>query len=90
MFVAELDACCPCQVLDGFHKAQVFDLLDERDDVAAFPAAEAVPEIACRGDVERRGFLVVEGAQAFEGAAAGVTQLEVFADDVGDRGTLPY
>src|SRR5690606_18992450 len=90
LLVAELDARCPRQVLDGFDEAQVFDLLDEGDDVAAFPAAEAVPEVACGGDVERGGLLVVERAQAFEGAAAGVAQLEVFADHVGDRGTLPY
>ena len=40
-------------------------------------AAEAVAEPAGRGDVERRGLLVVEGAQALQRAAAGVAERDV-------------
>src|SRR5690606_30345808 len=79
LLVAELDARRARQVLDGLREPQVLDPLDEGDDVPALPAAEAVPEVAGRGDVERGGLLVVEGAQALQGAAPGVAELEVLA-----------
>jgi hypothetical protein len=42
------------QVLDRLGEPQTVDLLQERDDVAAFSAPEAVPESDLRPDVERR------------------------------------
>ena len=65
----------------------MLDVLDELDDVAAGLAAEAVEQPPGRGDVERRGLLVVERAEALEVAAAGVPQRDVLADDVVDRAT---
>ena len=65
-------------------EADVLDLLDERVDVAAFAAAEAV-EVAMVGpDVKRRRLLVVEGAQAFQRIRAGAPQLDVVTDDLFD------
>ena len=43
-----------------------------------------------RGDVERRGLLVVERAQALERAAAGGAERDVVADDLVDLGLLAH
>ena len=64
--VPQLDADAVGEELDGLAEADVVDLLDEGDHVAALAAAEAVVEAAGRVDVERRGLLVVERAQAAE------------------------
>jgi hypothetical protein len=59
----------------------VFDLLDERVDVAALATAEAMKVAVVGANVKRRRLLVVERAQAFEGIGAGAPQLDVIADD---------
>jgi hypothetical protein len=51
------------QPLDGLGEAQVLDLLQEREDVAALAAAVALVIAGGRVDRERRRLLVVEGAQ---------------------------
>ena len=87
--VAQLDPDPVGQPLDRLGERQVVDLLHEGDDVAALAAAEAVEEPAGRGDLEARGLLVVEGAQALQRAAAGVAQGDVGADDLVDPGPFP-
>lgn len=84
LLVAQLDPRAPGEALHRLDEAQVLDLLHERDDVAALGATEAVEQAARGGDVEGRGLLVVEGAQALQGAAAGVAELEVLPHHVGD------
>ena len=69
--VAQLDAGAVGELLDRLGEGQVVDLLQEGDDVAALAAAEAVVHAPAGGDVEAGRALVVEGAQALEGAAAG-------------------
>ena len=69
-----------CTVYEG----EVLDLLQEREDVAALTAAEAVVVAPCRADLERRGLLVVERAQPLEIAAAGVAQCDVLPHDLLD------
>ena len=69
---------------------KVVVLHHESDDVAAFPATEAGKEAQGGVDVERRGLLVVEGAEPLEPAAAGAAQLDALPDDVGDRGALAH
>ena len=70
--------------LDGLDEGDVLDLLQERVDVAALAAAEAVEVAVVGPHVERRGLLVVERAQALQRIAAGAAQLHVVADDVLD------
>ena len=72
--------------LDRLDEADVLDLLQERVDVAALAAAEAVEVPVVGPDVERRRLLVVERAQALQRIGAGPTQLDVVADDVLDAG----
>ncbi len=84
LLVPQVDAAPGGEPLHGLHERQVVDLLHELDDVAALGAGEAVPEAAGRGDVERRGLLVVEGAQSLERAATGVAQLEILPDHLVD------
>src|SRR5580698_2864695 len=88
LLVTQLDPGPGREPLHGLGEAQVLDPLHELDDVAALGAGEAVPEPAGRGDVEREGLLVVEGAQAFQRAAAGVAQLEVLPHHLVDGGLL--
>ena len=90
LLVAQLDADAAGQVLDRLGEAQVVDLPHERDDVAALAAAEAVEEPLGRAHLERRGLLVVEGAQALHVAAAGGAQLDPLADDLLDAGPVAY
>jgi hypothetical protein len=49
---------------DGFGEGDVFDFLDEAEDVAGEAAAEAMIELARGVDRERRGFFAVKGAEA--------------------------
>ena len=63
-------------------------LLDEADGVAALAAAEAVVVAVGRVDGERRGLLVVEGAQALQPPGARRTKRHVSADDLFDRDPL--
>ena len=54
---------------EGFHglgERELFGFADKGDDIAGFAAAEALVETLVGIDVERRGFLVVERAEAFE------------------------
>ena len=73
---------------DGFGERNVFDLLDEAEDVAGDAAAEAVIELARGVDGERRRLLAVEGAEAGVVLRAGLLQLDVVADDADDVGLL--
>ena len=84
VLAAQLDAVLVGEPLDRLDEAEPVDLHQERDDVAALLAAEAVEELTGRGDVERRRLLVVEGAQALLGAAAGVAQRDVGGDHLVD------
>ena len=52
--------------LDRADEVEVLRLADERDDVAALPAAEAVVELLDRVDGERRRLLLVERTAAGE------------------------
>ncbi len=70
--------------LDGLDEADVLDLLDERVDVAALAAAEAVKMPVVGPDVKRRRLLVVERAQPLQRIRPGPPQLNVVADDVLD------
>ncbi len=58
------------------------DLHDERDGVATLVTAEAVPQPHLGPDLERRGLLVVERAQALQRAGAGPAQGHVVADQL--------
>src|SRR5499425_2402107 len=84
LLIGQLDAGPGGEALDGLGEGEVVDLLHEPDDVAAVRAGEAVPQATGRGHVEGRGLLVVERAQPLERAAAGVAELEVFTDHIGD------
>src|SRR5262249_59146042 len=86
--VPGLDAGGGREPLDRLGEREVVDLLHELDDVPAVRAGEAVPQATGGSDVEGRRLLVVEGAQALERAAAGVTELEVLADDLVDGRAL--
>ena len=86
----QLHAVLVGEALDRLHEADPVDLHQEREDVAAFLAAEAVEELAGRGDMERRRLLVVEGAEPLLGAAAGVAQRHVGGDDVVDGRLLAH
>ncbi len=76
---------------EQFHRldeADVFDLLDERVDVAAFAAAEAVEVAVVGTNVKRRRLLVVERAQPLQRIGAGAPQLDIVADDLLDADPL--
>ena len=90
LLVAQLDAVLVGQPLDGLGEAEPVDLHQEGDDVAALAAAEAVEEPAAGVDVERRGLLVVERAQALQRAAAGGAERDVVGDDLVDPGLLAH
>jgi hypothetical protein len=76
--------------LDRLGEAEAVDLLQDGDDVAALRAPEAVEELALRVDVERRGLLVVEGAQALQRAAPGGPEGDVVGDDLVDADLLTH
>ena len=71
---------------DRFREADVFDFLDEGEDVAVLVAAEAVEELAAGVDAEGGGFFLVEGAEAVEVLRAGFFEADVFSDDFDDVG----
>src|SRR5215469_10803572 len=66
LLVPQLDPGPVRQSLQRLGEAEVVDLLDELDDVAALVAGEAVPEPPGRRDIERRRLLVMERAQALQ------------------------
>ena len=72
------------ELLDGLDEPQLLDLHDEVDDAAALAAAEAVAGVVGRPDVERRGLLVVERAEALHRAGPGGAQGDVLADHLVD------
>src|SRR5690606_15991152 len=84
VLVAELDPDAVGEVLDGLDEREPVDLLDERDDVAALAAPEAVPAPDAGAHVERRRALVVERAQALERADARRLERDVRGDDLVD------
>ncbi len=90
LLVPQGDAGLPREALDRFRERQVVDLHDEVEGVPARLAAEAVVETLAGADLEGRGLLVVEGAEALEVAAARVAQLEVVGDHGVDRDRVPY
>jgi hypothetical protein len=65
---------------DGVGERQVLVLHDELDDIAPGAAAEAMPDLARRVDVEAGGFLFVERAEGDEIRAASF-QGKIGADD---------
>src|SRR5215210_4497133 len=62
LLVLERNAEAVCEPLDRAGEVEVLRLLDERDQVAALPAAEAVEELVGGIDREARRPLLVEGA----------------------------
>ena len=68
----------------------MLDLLDERVDVTALAAAEAVEVPVVGPHVEGRRLLVVEGTQALHRATTGVLQGDVGGDDVVDASLLAH
>jgi len=69
---------------DGFGESDVFDLLDEAEDVAGNTATEAMIELARGVDGEGCGLLAVEGAKARIVLRSRLFQLDVVADDADD------
>ena len=70
LLLGELDSRTLRERADGVGKLEVVTLHDVGEDVAALPAAKAVPEARVGVDLERRSLLAVEGAAAPELAAA--------------------
>src|SRR5262249_5372627 len=68
--------------LDGAHEVEVLRLPDERDDIAALPAAEAVVELVDRVHRERRRLLLVERTAPRERRARGAPKLREPCDDL--------
>src|SRR5262249_47929685 len=64
----------------------MFDFLDERIHVTAFPAAEAVEVAVVRTHVERRCLLVVKWAETLQRIGAGAPQLDIVPDNILDTG----
>ena len=82
--VVELDAGPVGEVLDRSDEVDVVVLLHEREHVARLVAAEAAVAPGLLADVERRGALGMERAQA-DPVAAGALELHVLADHIDDR-----
>ena len=76
-------AFSPTVVAHAEYENRASVLLDEGDGIAAFFTAETM-EVTVIVHVERRGFLVVEGAQALVGVAAGGLELNVPLDELDD------
>ncbi len=72
------------EALDGLDEGEPVEFGEECDGVAADAAAEAVVDAAGGRDVEAGRAFVVERAQPFEVAAAGVAERDPFADHLGD------
>ena len=70
--------------LHGFGEIQLLRFTDERDDVAALPAAEAVVVALVGIDIERRSFLVVKRAQSLEARPARLAQGHHARNDVSE------
>ena len=68
----------------GFGEGDVFDFLDEAEDVAGHAAAEAVIKLARGMDGKRRRLFAVKRAKPGEVLRPGLLQLDVVADDADD------
>jgi len=71
------------QLLQRTPKVEPLKLHREVEDVATTVASEAMPALTIREDVERRGLLRMEGAEALE-VSTGFLELHVPADEIGD------
>ena len=87
LFVLDGDAVPLAQLLDDLRERQVLHPLHEADDVSALAAPVAVVEALLGAHRERRGLLLVEGAEARIGDAP-LAQARVAGDDVDDVGRL--
>ena len=72
--------------LDRADEVEALRLADERDDVAALPAAEAVVEVQVGVDGEARRPLLVERAPPHVAGARALAQRRAQADDIDDVG----
>ncbi len=77
------------QPLHGFGEGDVVHLLQEREDVAALVAAEAVVQPDLGPHVEGRAALLVERAEPLHRADARALERDEVAHDVGDVGAGP-
>src|SRR4029077_18346711 len=80
LLVLDLHVESLSDLLDRSYEVDLFDLLYERDRVAALAAPEAFEGAACRGDGEARRLLLMERAQALV-RAAGLAQADVILDE---------
>ena len=90
LLVMEGDSGLRRQHLHGLGERQVVHLLYEGDDVAALTAAKTVEHAQVGAHVKRGSALVMEGAQALEGADTCGSQRYVFADDLVDLHCVTY
>ena len=67
----------------GIHKADVFVVLDEREDVAPLVAAEAVENLPLRVDIKARRFFLVKRTER-NPVRPGALQRNIRAHDVND------
>ena len=81
--LVELDAGPRGQATERLGEVDPLALHDEAEDVAAQPAAEALPGLASGGDDERGRLLPVEGAEALV-AGPGLLERHLLADEVDD------
>ena len=82
--LVDLDAGLGGQLAERLGKRQAVALHDEAEDVAAEPAAEALPALAHGRDHERGCLLTVERAETLERGPR-LLQRHRLADDVDDR-----
>ena len=75
--------CALGKPADGVHEADIFVFFDERKNVAAFMAAEAMKNLAVRVDVEAGRLFLVKRTEGGE-IGSGAFELEIGADDVDD------
>ncbi len=86
--IPQLDAGLAGQPLHRLDERQVLRVHQELDRVPALAAAMTEIHAPSWGNVERRGLLVVEGAQPLQVAAPGRAQRHGLADHVGNRGAV--
>ena len=89
-FVPEGNPSPASKVLDGLGERQSVGLHEEGDDVAPLAAPETVPTTDAWPHVEGGGLLVVEGAEALEGADPAGLESDPLADNLLDAGAFPY
>ena len=77
------------EATQGFDEGQVFHLHEEREDIAAFTAAEAMPAAGAREDDEGRRLLGVERAQRFE-RVPGLFEGDVARDEIDHVDARPH